>query len=535
MKVLVADGNRHLRATGYGGLSRAILLALKRHTGIALFVEPRRVPWDDGIAERDELLDIPETAAPDGMDAVLRIGTPQGRNRFGVPTLVYTQNALGDLPADWIASLSEADAVIVPGEFDAVVFRRHVKRVFTCPQFVSPSLFKPVPAYRAEGPDRLSFLFVGSYSYRKGVDLLVPAFADAFADGPPVHLRLHCFSGLENEGVSHLLGQARRLPSNVELSAFMGSVTPPWMARHINRHDAVVTFSRGEGWCMPLHEGLLCGKPVIAPDSTAMGEALPSAGVRRVAVRERLIRAAEDPFGAGMRKTYGQGDAVCYEVDAQDAAAALRDVAARYEDYRAAAMAGRQAILETFTLERIARDIGAALREVLGDVLGDAPEAGADVPTGAAAGAGAAVPAEPDGPPFIELHSSGAWAAKPAGTLPAGRGLTVVCRLRPAGPPVDCEVQILVGRNPPEGSFFWATLHHGLLDRPKTVSVPLARFGKVGDPDADAGSCVHLRMRSLGGAGGVSVSFRHETKPESGSGGVIHAKKRTPRRDRGKS
>ena len=32
--------------------------------------------------------------------------------------------------------------------------------------------------------------------------------------------------------------------------------------------------SRGEGWCMPLSEALLCGLPVIAPASTAMAEYL---------------------------------------------------------------------------------------------------------------------------------------------------------------------------------------------------------------------------------------------------------------------
>ncbi len=413
MKLMVADGNRHMRVSGYGALARAILIALKRHADFDLVVERRRGDWDDGVPNREELLAIPEAVGIKDVDAVLRVGSPRKWHPHGRPTLVYTQNALGDLPLDWVEALGEADAVIVPGAFDAVVFRRYFRRVFTCPQFVDPAVFTPVPSYRSEGPDRLSFLFVGSYSYRKGVDLLFPAFAEAFADGRPVHLRLHCASGLEGEGSTHLLRHARQLPANIEMSLFSGTLTPAWMNRHYNRHDAVVSFSRGEGWCMPLHEGLLCGKPVIAPDSTAMGEALPADGVRRVSVRERLISAIEDPFGAGLRTHYGRPGNLFWEVDPQDAVAALRDVADRLEEYRHAAASGRRDILANFTYERMARDLQAAIGEVTGAAGAAGASPGGLLPPGSAGGEpGGAGPGDGDGVPLR--------APAKAGTMPAG-------------------------------------------------------------------------------------------------------------------
>lgn len=364
MKVLIADGNRHLRASGYGALSRAILLALKRYSDIQIVVEPRQGNWDQGIAHESELMEIVEQGELSDIDVVLRIGTPEGKNQYGIPTIVYTQNALGDLPPTWIQSLSVADAIVVPGEFDANVFRKYFKRVFTCPQFVDPNVFKPYPSYRQEGVDCLSFLFVGSYSYRKGVDLLIPAFAEAFADGRPVHLRFHCFSGLEKDGMNHLLQYIRHLPKNIEVSVFNGSLSPSWMNRIYNRHDVVISFSRGEGWCMPLHEGLLCGKPVIAPNSTAMGEALPVAGVRRVKVNEQQISQIQDTFGGSMKSYYGHPGNICWEVDFQDAVAALKEIAENIDDYRMAAVSGRKEILEKFTLENIGQELSSIIFDV---------------------------------------------------------------------------------------------------------------------------------------------------------------------------
>lgn len=365
MRVLIDDGSRHTKMTGYGNLSRSIIAALHKHTDATVALRHRTENLPDWVSDREMLKNIPVGPDEKDFDVVLRIGTPKGKNSNHIPTVVYTQNALGDLRPEWVEDLSPADALIVPGEFDAQVFRKYFKSVFTCPQNVDEKTFKPAPHYRSEGEKCKSFIYVGSYSYRKGVDSMLDTFSAAFSNSEEVHLTMHCFSGLEKNGINDLLRRARHLPSNVKLSIFNGSVTPAWMSRIYSRHDAVVTFSRGEGWCMPMHEGLLCGKPVIATDCTAMGEKLPQDGVRRISAIETDIASSTHPLGGPMRKQYGFPGNTMWEVEKEDAIAALRDVYENLGTYSIAAHQGREFILKEYSKSVIATQIYDALKSVL--------------------------------------------------------------------------------------------------------------------------------------------------------------------------
>lgn len=365
MRVLIDDGSRHTKMTGYGNLSRSIIAALHKHTDATVALRHRTEDLPDWVSDREILENIAVSPAECDFDVVLRIGTPKGTNKNRQPTVVYTQNALGDLRPEWVEDLSPADALIVPGEFDARVFRKYFKSVFTCPQNVDEMTFRPAPHYRSEGEKCKSFIYVGSYSYRKGVDRMLDTFAAAFSNGDQVNLTMHCFSGLEKNGINDLMHRARSLPSNVKLTVFNGSVTPAWMSRIYNRHDAVITFSRGEGWCMPMHEGLLCGKPVIATNCTAMGEKLPQNGVRRISAIETDIASSKHPLGNSMRKQYGFSGNTMWEVDEEDAIAGLRDVYDNLSAYSQAAHQGREFILKQYSKPVIAKHIYKALKSVL--------------------------------------------------------------------------------------------------------------------------------------------------------------------------
>lgn len=364
MRILIADGERRFLPTGYGALSRSISLALHLYSEHDVFFEVTDKDFVHDVPDMDTISTIGIADQRD-VDMILRIGRPGKPIVQRRPCLVYTQNALGELPPNWIENLAGADGIVVPGEFDRRVFARHFENVFVCPQHVDERQFKSVPRWRAEGPDAFSFLFVGSYSYRKGVDLLPAAFARAFADGAPVNLHMHCFSGFQKTKMTHFFEVFRTLPSNVTVSCFSGEVSAEWMKRYYNRHDAVVTFSRGEGWCMPLHEALLCGKPVIAPDSTAMGEALPANGVRRVSVNETSIPDLKDPFAESMVRTYGQPGNHCWEVDIDDAAKALREVYDDRATYAKAAVRGREFVVEQYSLQRMATDLNTAIHSMM--------------------------------------------------------------------------------------------------------------------------------------------------------------------------
>lgn len=369
MKVLIVDDLRHTQFTGYGALARSVILSLSRFSNVGVMLQQRNFALSPDLPHGAELAALPSQSGIGNVDAILRVGSPNGKNQYGVPTVVFTQNALGALPPDWIETLGKADGLIVPGRFDADVFERHFPRVYVCHQHVDPAVFRPMPHWRAEGDDALTFMFVGSYSYRKGIDVLLKSFVEAFRhDHRKVKLLLNCAAGFWSDSANNLFTHIRDLPAHMTIQVHLEDATPAWMNRYINRVDCVVTMSRGEGWCMPLHEALLCGKPVICPDSTAMGEALPHDGVRRVRTSPMRIADIVEPAGQSHKLQFGANDNVQFEPDFDDAVAAFRDMAARHEHYTAGAAHARTQIAERYSLERMGPILEQALTATLASI-----------------------------------------------------------------------------------------------------------------------------------------------------------------------
>lgn len=117
---------------------------------------------------------------------------------------------------------------------------------------------------------------------------------------------------------------------------------------------------------MPLHEALLTEKPIIAPNSTAMGECLPDEGCIKIETRPRLISDITDPFGASMKSRYGIPGNEMYEVDPDAAIQALREMYDNYDTYAAAAKAGRMFIATTYSK----KSLGIKLVDIVHAVMG---------------------------------------------------------------------------------------------------------------------------------------------------------------------
>lgn len=349
MLISVQDGLSHRAQSGYGALARHLILGLADR-GHEVVVQSGSKAWmevEPGAREKLEDLRA-EASVPPVADVVLQTAIPPNCRRFAAPSVFYTQNALGGLRRDWLEPLGRADHLVVPGEFDRRVFARHFSSVSVSPQGSNPHVFKPVPRWRMEGSHRFTFLYVGSYSFRKGVDVLLASFLDEFDEREAVELWLHCVGMGTGDNINHLLRtiQSRRPLANVRVSA--GSRAPAWMCRHYNQADCVITASRGEGWCMPLTEGLLCGKPVIAPNSTAPGEYLGGDAAYLVPVVERQAAAISDSFGGAFRERCGEDNITYYEPDSAALRAAMRAVFADPDEAARRASAGGAIIRDQY-------------------------------------------------------------------------------------------------------------------------------------------------------------------------------------------
>lgn len=366
LRLLVADRGRHRRASGYGMLSRQIIRGLAE-LGHDVYIEPVTNEWER--VERtaaDFFAAFPtDTTATRQADAVLQIGPPGAACSTPRPSLIYTQHALSELPEAWVRDLRRVDGVIVPGKYDYDVFSSDLPRVWTAPQASPHELFKYRPDWRPEGHSEFTFLFVGSYHYRKGVDLLLRAFLTEFSSDEEVRLQMQCPGIGTGEEFTHLLHTLQRFNPMAKVSVSGSVLSPEWMARLYNRVDAVVTMSRGEGWCMPLAEALLCRRPVIAPSSTGMREFIDDTVAFTVATKEVPIAEIDDPYADSFVRAYGGGKAVCHEADMASARAALRKAFVEREEATDRAKRGHQRMMDDFNRSRMSWAIDAAIRECL--------------------------------------------------------------------------------------------------------------------------------------------------------------------------
>lgn len=110
--------------------------------------------------------------------------------------------------------------------------------------------------------------FVGTVEPRKGLDVLLSAFARLAGDHPNVELWLAGQPGWgmdEFDGLVAASGAAAR----VRRLGFVEDVVLPALLR---RARAVVYPSRGEGFGLPVLEAMACGAPVVTTAQTVMAE-----------------------------------------------------------------------------------------------------------------------------------------------------------------------------------------------------------------------------------------------------------------------
>jgi glycosyltransferase involved in cell wall biosynthesis len=363
----VADGLRHRQLSGYGALARNLILGLAE-LGHDVRLRANERPWENiEQGARERLQSLPQVGPEDReqADVVLQIRSPPNCSRFAKPSLIYTQNALGGLPPDWIRALAAADGIVVPSEFDRAVFARHFPRVYVAGQSADPAIFKPLPKTRLE--PSFSFLYVGSYSFRKGVDLLLEAFLTEFSAEEPVELRLQCPGAGRGEEFNHCLQTIQRLNPQGRVRLGAAERAPESMNRLYNESDCVVTLSRGEGWCMPLTEALLCEVPVIAPRSTGMAEYLDDSIAELLPTRELPAEQARTAFAGTFGTVYGLPGITYHEPDVAAARRAMRRLYEQPAVARKQARAGRQRILTRFSWESAARAVEQACLSLLAD------------------------------------------------------------------------------------------------------------------------------------------------------------------------
>lgn len=175
-------------------------------------------------------------------------------------------------PSRWISTLNQNDAIICPSDFNCKIFansgvNRPIVRV---PHGLDLSVWndKVSPLYRHR---EFVFLFVGTWRYRKGWDLLIHAWAKAFDKNSNVKLIIKTDKTDKAE---------RRVES--ELFSIRNNLAPIYFEKQIlseslmpsfyKSADCLVSPTLGEGFGLPSIHSMAVDVPVIVTNFSGCTE-----------------------------------------------------------------------------------------------------------------------------------------------------------------------------------------------------------------------------------------------------------------------
>jgi glycosyltransferase involved in cell wall biosynthesis len=165
--------------------------------------------------------------------------------------------------------------VFVPAGATNVRSRRARGRIVVVPPGIDLELFRP--AAGSERPDRPSVLFLGGLERRKGVDILLDAFAEVARARSDVELRLAGAGSLEPE----IRATAAEEPLAGRV-ALLGRVKREDVPALLRSSTLLALPSLGEPFGMSALEALASGLPVVATDAGGLADLVPDEGNRKV-------------------------------------------------------------------------------------------------------------------------------------------------------------------------------------------------------------------------------------------------------------
>lgn len=177
----------------------------------------------------------------------------------------------GALPATWLEPLrTGVDEVWAPSRYvrqlylDAGVDPAIVHRV---PNGVDTAAFRPgVAPLRLPTRARFRFLFVGGTIWRKGIDVLLQAYASAFSSAADVALVIKDMGTTSFYRHAHAresIERLQRTPGVAEILYLEETLGEADMPRLYAACDCLVHPYRGEGFGLPVAEAMACGLPVV--------------------------------------------------------------------------------------------------------------------------------------------------------------------------------------------------------------------------------------------------------------------------------
>ena len=209
----------------------------------------------------------------------------------------------GSIPKEWAQNISmHVDEVWVPSSFVRDCYITSgvpAERVFVVPNGVNLSLFNPgIPPYALKTKKRFKFLFVGGTIQRKGIDILLDAYTQAFSSSDDICLVIKDMGGqsfYKGQTAKDIIHGLQANPRNPEIEYIEHFLNDKELAGLYTACDCLAHPYRGEGFGLPIAEAMACELPVIV---TGYGAALDFCSPDNAyLVPSRLLRMSEKRIG----------------------------------------------------------------------------------------------------------------------------------------------------------------------------------------------------------------------------------------------
>ncbi len=288
--------------------------------------------------------------------------TPPGSGRW----VIFQHWEFGSLPRAWIEPMSrQVDEVWVASRYARDCFVQSgipAERVQVIPLGVDIGRFHPqAPPLRLPTNKRFKFLFVGGTIHRKGIDLLLDAYTQAFRRSDDVCLVIKdmgvgTFYG--GQTAEQRIAELQAAADAPEIVYFSESLTEEELAGLYTACNCLVHPYRGEGFGLPIAEAMASGLPVVV---TGHGAALDFCNEQNAfLIPARVVHFRE--------KYVGDMETVdcpwLAEPDKDDLRTLLRHVIEDGGDIHARADVGRRHIQQHFTWDHTAAAVEARLKAI---------------------------------------------------------------------------------------------------------------------------------------------------------------------------
>ncbi|WP_185633554.1 glycosyltransferase [Burkholderia stagnalis] len=202
-----------------------------------------------------------------GADVVIRdLYPPRVQDMDGLYNFLHFAWEESELPAAWIGSFNaKLDGVAAISTFVAKVMRDNgfAGQIVSVGNGVDHIARTKRLEYRGPLGKGFRFLHVSSCFPRKGVDVLLDAFAKAFTVRDDVSLIIKTFPNPHNTVAAQIAALRQRNPDCPEIILVDADLEAGELVDLYHRCNAFVAPSRGEGFGLPMGEAMWFGLPVI--------------------------------------------------------------------------------------------------------------------------------------------------------------------------------------------------------------------------------------------------------------------------------